>query len=162
MGRTARCEAAQAVTGTAACRARRFFVAHPRRPRFLRSAVPKVRASAGQATAPPLHKRRAPALDVSAKEAGVTNDDRTLARFQAYWEAIRLHVCGVCLDQADDGECGLTRRACALQMHLPRLAEVLSRVHSTQMDDYEAAVRAEICPGCSGQDAQGRCALREK
>ena len=92
----------------------------------------------------------------------MTSDDRTLIRFQAYWEAIRQQVCGVCLDQADDGECGLKGRTCALQAHLPRLVEVLSRVESTRMDEYEAAVRAEICPGCSGQDAQGRCALRDQ
>ena len=92
----------------------------------------------------------------------MTSDDRTLTRFQAYWDAIRQHVCGVCLDQADDGECGITQRTCALQVHLPRLAEVLSKVQSTRMDEYEAAVRAEICPGCSGQDAQGHCALREQ
>jgi hypothetical protein len=83
-------------------------------------------------------------------------------RYQAYWEAIQRLVCGVCLDQADDGSCGLTRRACALQTHLPRLAEVLSRVRSTRMDEYEAAVRAEICAHCSQQDAEGRCALREQ
>jgi hypothetical protein len=30
------------------------------------------------------------------------------------------------------------------------------------MDEYEAAVRAEICTSCSGQDAEGRCALRNE
>jgi hypothetical protein len=79
-----------------------------------------------------------------------------------YWDAIREHVCGVCLDQKDDGECGLRQRSCALQAHLPRLAEVLSRVRSPRMDEYEAAVRAEVCAGCSAQDAAGRCTLRDK
>jgi hypothetical protein len=95
-------------------------------------------------------------------EAGVPNDDRTQARFQAYWEAIRQHVCGVCLDQRDDGECGLRHRTCALQAHLPRLVEVLAAVQSTRMDEYEAAVRAEICAGCPSQDADSHCPLREK
>ena len=90
------------------------------------------------------------------------NDVQAEARYRAYWHAIQKHVCGVCLDQADDGGCGLTRRVCALQAHLPRLVQVLTAVQSTRMDEYEAAVRAEICAGCSGQDAEGRCGLREE
>ncbi|HEY7409564.1 MAG TPA: hypothetical protein VII13_02420 [Vicinamibacteria bacterium] len=82
------------------------------------------------------------------------------ARYRAYWEAIQRHVCSVCLDQASDGTCGLTRRTCAIQRHLPRLAEVLSRVESPRMDEYEAAIRAEICSTCPEEDASGRCALR--
>ena len=74
----------------------------------------------------------------------MTNEDETRDRLQMYWDAIREHVCRTCLDQRDDGECGLARRSCALQAHLPRLAEVLSRVQSPRMDEYEAAVRAEI------------------
>lgn len=89
-------------------------------------------------------------------------DPRTDERCQAYWEAIEQQVCGVCLDQADDGGCGLTRRVCALRTHLPRLAEVLATVRSTRMDEYEAAVRAEICTGCAEATAEGGCALREK
>ena len=89
-------------------------------------------------------------------------DLQTQQRYRAYWEAIERQVCGVCLDQADDGSCGLTRRICALQEHLPRLAQVLSTVQSTRMDEYEAAVRAEICPGCSEATAGGGCRLRDQ
>ena len=92
----------------------------------------------------------------------MAKEDETRDRLQMYWDAIREHVCGVCLDQKDDGECGLRQRSCALQSHLPRLAEVLSRVQSPRMDEYEAAVRAEICSGCASQDAAGHCALREQ
>ena len=83
------------------------------------------------------------------------------SRREAYHEAIRAKVCGVCLDQRDDGTCGLTRRTCAIERHLPRLADVLARVHSTRMEDYEDAVRAQICTACPEPDADGRCALRE-
>jgi hypothetical protein len=83
-------------------------------------------------------------------------------RHQAYWESLQRQVCAVCLDQADDGSCGLKRRLCALPAHLPRLAEVLGRVQSTRMDEYEAAVRAEICASCPEQDARGVCALRDQ
>lgn len=92
----------------------------------------------------------------------MTNPTQPNQRYQAYWEAIREHVCGVCLDQRDDGACGLTHRVCAIERHLPRLADVLSRVQSSRMDEYEAAVRAEICSTCPQQEASGHCALREE
>jgi hypothetical protein len=82
-------------------------------------------------------------------------------RAQAYLEAIREQVCRVCLDQADDGSCGLSRRTCAIEAHLPRLATVLAGIHSPRMDEYDAAVRAEICPSCAQQDAQGDCPVRD-
>jgi hypothetical protein len=68
-------------------------------------------------------------------------------------------VCRVCLDQADDGSCGLRGRVCAVVQHLPRLAEVLSAVHSTRVDDYVTAVETEVCTRCR-QDAIGCCRLR--
>ena len=83
-------------------------------------------------------------------------------KYQAYWDAIRRKVCSVCLDQANDGSCGLTRRTCAIEAHLPRLAEVLSAIDSPRMDDYVAAVEAEICSRCPERDAQGRCDLRNE
>lgn len=91
----------------------------------------------------------------------MTSPTQPSQRYRAYWEAIRERVCGVCLDQRDDGSCGLTRRVCAIESHLPRLAEVLSGIQSTRMDEYEAAVRAEICGSCPEQDPGGRCALRD-
>jgi hypothetical protein len=90
----------------------------------------------------------------------VTSPTQPNPRYLAFREAIREHVCGVCLDQRDDGSCGLNRRVCAIDRHLPRLAEVLSNIKSDRMDEYEAAVRAEICSTCPEQDAGGHCALR--
>jgi hypothetical protein len=90
----------------------------------------------------------------------VTNPIST-ERERAYLEAIRARVCHVCLDQRDDGSCGLTQRTCAIEGHLPRLAAVLAGIDSRQMDAYDTAVRAEICPSCSQQDAEGHCAIRE-
>jgi hypothetical protein len=84
----------------------------------------------------------------------------SVEREAAYLDAIRARVCHVCLDQADGGGCGLTKRLCAIEGHLPRLASVLSHIDSRSMDDYDAAVRAEICPSCANQDAQGHCAAR--
>lgn len=82
-------------------------------------------------------------------------------RYRAYWNAIRSHVCTVCLDQASDRNCGLGGRVCAIERHLPRLVDVLSSVTSTRMDEYVAAVEREICSQCSEQDESGRCQLRD-
>jgi hypothetical protein len=83
------------------------------------------------------------------------------ARFQAYWEAIRQHVRRL-PDQADDGECGLTQRVWRSRGTCRGWPRSSRRCRAHAWTEYEAAVRAEICPGCSGQDGQGRCALREK
>lgn len=82
-------------------------------------------------------------------------------RSRAYWDAIRRHVCGTCLDQKDDGTCGLTNRHCAIESHLPRLVEILSSIDSPRMDEYVAAVEGQICATCPEQDSTGRCAKRD-
>jgi hypothetical protein len=82
-------------------------------------------------------------------------------RYPAYWDAIRAKVCSVCLDQADDGSCGLDQRICAVQKYLPAVIDVASRVHSRRMDEYVAAIESEICARCPDQDAKGRCEQRE-
>jgi len=69
-------------------------------------------------------------------------------------------VCSVCLDSRDDLSCGLTGRVCAIEAHLPRLVEVLSRIDSPRIDDYVVAVRNEICSGCRERRADGSCELR--
>jgi hypothetical protein len=86
---------------------------------------------------------------------------RADARSEALWAAIRRHVCGVCLDRADDGSCGLRGRTCAIERHLPILVEVLSRVQSPRMDEYVDAVEREICGTCPEQDRVGRCRTRD-
>jgi hypothetical protein len=82
-------------------------------------------------------------------------------RYQAYMEAIRRRVCAVCLDGRDDRSCGLTGRVCAIEAHLPQVVAALSAVQSGSMLDYEAAIRAQVCPGCEHQDDQGTCRLRD-
>jgi hypothetical protein len=81
-------------------------------------------------------------------------------RYQAYWEAIQRRVCTVCLDQAADGSCGLTHRVCALERHLPGLVGALVAVRSDRMDEYVAAIEAQVCSQCPEQDACGTCGLR--
>jgi hypothetical protein len=83
-------------------------------------------------------------------------------RYQAYWEAIRRRVCSVCLDNADDGSCGLGGRACAIEAHLPRLVETILSVESGRMDEFVTAVESQICGQCTDQDPQGFCRLRQR
>lgn len=84
-------------------------------------------------------------------------------RYQAYWDAIRRKVCSVCLDQADDGSCGLTKgRICGIEAHLPRVVEAILSIESDRMDEYVDAIRAQVCARCENQDATGYCRYREK
>ena len=92
----------------------------------------------------------------------MTDSDRNETH-RAYWDAILRRVCSVCLDQANDGTCGLgRRRVCAIEAHLPRLVEVLSSIDSPRMDEYVAAVEAEICGRCAQQDSGRKCELRDE
>jgi hypothetical protein len=84
----------------------------------------------------------------------------TDARYEAFLAAIQRRVCSVCLDQKDDGSCGLRGRTCAIERHLPDVVRTLTAVDSPSMDDYVAALESRVCGQCSEQDASGRCALR--
>jgi hypothetical protein len=81
-------------------------------------------------------------------------------RYRAYAEAIRRRVCSVCLDQADDGSCGLSGRVCALERHLPALVDALAGIRSERMADYVAAIEAQVCGRCE-QDPSGACRVRD-
>jgi hypothetical protein len=83
------------------------------------------------------------------------------ARYQEYLAAIRRSVCSVCLDGRDDRSCGLSGRVCAIETHLPQLVSALCSVESSKLEDYEAAVREQVCSSCKEQDAAGRCELRD-
>ena len=83
------------------------------------------------------------------------------ARSQEYLDAIRKNVCAVCLDGRDDRSCGLSGRVCAIEAQLPRLVSALCSVSSSKLEDYEAALREQVCSACQQQDAAGRCELRD-
>src|SRR5262245_64541530 len=81
-------------------------------------------------------------------------------KYKAYRDALRRHVCTVCLDSAGDGSCGLSGRVCALESHLPRIVDAVAAIDSPSMDDYLAAIEAQVCRQCKEQDPQGHCAMR--
>ena len=78
------------------------------------------------------------------------------------WHMLQKRVCSVCLDRHDDGTCGLSRRNCALALHLPRAIEVAMAIDSAQMDPYYEAFEREICARCSTQNLDGWCTLRAR
>jgi hypothetical protein len=82
--------------------------------------------------------------------------------YQAYWDAIVRRVCSVCLDQATDGSCGLPRRTCALQGHLPLIVQTIASIQSDRMDDYVAAIEAQVCARCAECEGPGACRVRDK
>lgn len=79
---------------------------------------------------------------------------------EAYMQAIRRRVCSACLDSRDDGSCGLTGRACAIETHLPGVVQAVLGTRSRRMDDYVASLRAQVCNRCEQQTPDGHCALR--
>jgi hypothetical protein len=85
------------------------------------------------------------------------------AQYQVYWDAIQRRACGVCLDAADEGSCGLPLgRSCALPSELPAIIEAILQVKSDRMDDYVTAIEAAVCARCPEQDGEGRCGRRDR
>ncbi len=87
-------------------------------------------------------------------------------RYRTYLEAIKRKVCSVCLDRRDDGICGLTHRTCAIEAHLPDIVEAVTKVESDRMDEYIAAIEAQVCSRCEKKaglacrfQQHGECAL---
>jgi len=89
----------------------------------------------------------------------VSEKDRA---YDVYMDALRAQVCSVCLDQKDDGRCGLDRRQCVLEAHLPKVVEAVLSLQSDRMQDYEDAIRALVCADCGQEDAAGHCGARDK
>lgn len=83
------------------------------------------------------------------------------AAYNTYMDALRAQVCSVCLDQKNDGSCGLSRRECAIEALLPQIVEAVLAVQSDRMADYEEAIRALVCQECGREDAEGRCGVRD-
>lgn len=83
-------------------------------------------------------------------------------RSAAYRDAIRRRVCAPCLDGRGDGTCGLSGRTCALDVHLSRIVETIAAIDSPRMDEFVAAIEAQVCPGCEPHGADGSCRVREQ
>lgn len=84
----------------------------------------------------------------------------TEGRDEAYMDAVRRHVCAVCLDGRGDGSCGVTGRLCAIEAHLPRVVEAIAAVQSNRMEDYVKAIESQVCGVCEQVGPDGNCRLR--
>lgn len=85
---------------------------------------------------------------------------------QEYMNAIRQRVCSVCIDAVCHGDefvrCALPiDRACPVEEHLPQIVDVVTRVNSHLMADYEKALRETVCAICEQSDADF-CVLRSQ
>ncbi len=86
---------------------------------------------------------------------------------QEYADAVRRHVCSVCIDGefSPDGEfvrCGLpSGRSCPVESYLPEVVEIVERIESPWMEDYVSELRRTVCSHCA-QTPEGVCELRIK
>ncbi len=73
-------------------------------------------------------------------------------------------ICPVCTERKADGSCGLSEsEQCPIRIHLPRLVEITSSVHSDRMHDYVQKVREDVCSTCrSALFPRGGCDFREE
>lgn len=84
-----------------------------------------------------------------------------MERMEAYREALKRRVCDVCLEQKDDGECGLAdNRMCALDLHLAYIVQAVQSVKSNRIADYAKAIGETVCFNCPNQDEAGHCDFR--
>jgi len=55
-------------------------------------------------------------------------------RLEAYVEAIREHVCSVCIEQRLDGNCELRGEACPLDAYLPAIVDAIEEALGKKFD----------------------------
>ncbi len=81
---------------------------------------------------------------------------------EKYIRAIRDHVCSICVDSNEDGNCTLTEKeTCAVQYFL---AEIVSVIHSGNPDNLQECydkLKNTVCINCKAQTNDGHCYLRE-
>ncbi len=72
-------------------------------------------------------------------------------------------ICPVCVERGPKATCNLWElEECPITLHLPRLVEVASSVHSDQMKDYIEKVRQDICTTCqSALSPLSKCDVRD-
>ena len=79
-------------------------------------------------------------------------------------DTLRCRVCGSCMDCDVDGTATIaSRHECApLFERLPEVVETVSRIHSTEINEYVTALQENICAQCFHQHLDGSCRLRDE
>lgn len=81
---------------------------------------------------------------------------------QKYINAIRDHVCAVCVDSIDEGNCTLNEKElCAVQYFLPQILEVVHSKDTDDVEEYYQLLKEKVCTDCKTRDENGNCYLRE-
>lgn len=86
---------------------------------------------------------------------------------QEYADAVRRHVCSVCIDgmfnaTGEFERCGLpSGRACPIESYLPEVIKIVESIDSPWMEDYVEELRQTVCNHCN-QTPAGICDLRLK
>src|SRR5262249_12417243 len=76
---------------------------------------------------------------------------------------LRRRICGVCTDRTNDGNCGREEPTdCALFSLLPRVADAIYSVNSSDIRDYIAAIRRRVCSICPQEKSDGSCEERQQ
>jgi hypothetical protein len=79
-----------------------------------------------------------------------------------YWDSVRQKVCRKCLDGDGKGNCRLPiDDSCGLEEFFPEIVQTVSRMQSSSLQDYVAALRANICAHCEHQFDVGTCRKRD-
>ena len=85
--------------------------------------------------------------------------DRSLAELEAI---VRNRICKVCTERTVGGDCGLDEpSSCALFHLFPQVAQAIQSVSSDDIDEYIAAIRANVCSVCREEEADGSCETRK-
>ena len=76
---------------------------------------------------------------------------------------VRAKICRVCTDRDAEGGCGLENPTdCALFRLFPQVVRAIQSTSSGNIEDYVAAIRANVCSICRDQEPDGTCETREQ
>ena len=82
--------------------------------------------------------------------------------YPKYLRAIHKRICAVCTERTAEGACGLPLgTVCSIELHLPRIVDVVHSVESNMMKDYVPNLREHVCGQCPNQGTDGNCPLRK-
>jgi hypothetical protein len=79
-----------------------------------------------------------------------------------YWHSIRTTICRTCTHGDGSEGCTLpSGEACAIEVFLPEIVEMVASVRSKSFEPYFDLLRGSICPQCDHHRTGGRCMKRE-
>ncbi|MFC2133342.1 hypothetical protein ACFLTH_01890 [Bacteroidota bacterium] len=81
---------------------------------------------------------------------------------QKYIDAIKNHVCTICVDSTEEGNCTLNEKElCAVQLFLPQILEIVHSKETDDVEEYYKMLKDTVCKECKTRDENGHCYLRE-